>query len=82
LALTYLQAQADASQDAVVSPVSITLPNGRRSSFYSAGRETFTRCGVNAKYKVTDVLKLSANYFGGRNDQISNSLTSPATTFT
>lgn len=83
LALTYLQAQADASQDALVSPVSSTLPNGRRSSFYSAGRDqTFTRWGVNAKYEVTDALKFSASYFGGRNDQISNSLTGPATTFT
>ena len=83
LALTYLQAQADASQDALVSPVSATLPNGRRASFYNAGRDqTFTRWGVNAKYEVTESLKFSASYFGGRNDQISNSLTGPATTFT
>jgi len=83
LALTYLQAQADASQDALVSPFSLTLPNGRRPSFYSAGRDqTFTRWGVNAKYEVTNALKFSASYFGGRNDQISNSLTGPATTFT
>ncbi|MCU0467975.1 MAG: TonB-dependent receptor [Arcicella sp.] len=83
LALTYDQAKADPSQDALVSPVSATLPNGRRASFYSAGRDqTWTRWGLNAKYEISDALKLSASYFGGKNDQISNSLTGPATTFT
>jgi iron complex outermembrane recepter protein len=83
LALTYDQTKADPSQDALVSAVSATLPNGRRSSFYSAGRDqTWTRWGINTKYEISDALKVSASYFGGRNDQISNSLTGPATTFT
>ena len=55
----------------------------RPASFYSAGRDqTWTRWGVNAKYEISDALKFSASYFGGRNDQISNSLTGPGTTFT
>ena len=83
LALTYAQTLADPSQDALVSPVSATLPNGRRASFYGAGRDqTWTRWGINAKYEISDALKVSASYFGGKNDQISNSLTGPATTFT
>ena len=83
LALTYLQTQADPSQDALVTAVSANLPNGRRASFYGAGRDqTFTRWGINAKYEISDAFKFSASYFGGKNDQISNSLTGPATTFT
>ena len=83
LALTYDQTKADASQDALVTAVSTALPSGRRASFYNAGRDqTFTRYGVNAKYEISNALKFSASYFGGRNDQISNSLTGPATTFT
>lgn len=83
LALTYDQAKVDPSQDALVSPVSASLPNGRRASFYNTGRDqTWTRWGINAKYEISDALKVSASYFGGKNDQISNSLTGPATTFT
>jgi iron complex outermembrane recepter protein len=83
LALTYDQSIADPSQDALVSAVSATLPNGRRASFYSAGRDqTWTRWGINAKYELSNAVKVSASYFGGKNDQISNSLTGPATTFT
>ncbi len=83
LALTYDQSRADASQDALVTAVSTALPSGRRASFYNAGRDqTFSRWGVNAKYEISDALKFSASYFGGRNDQTSNSLTGPATTFT
>ncbi|MDZ7897599.1 MAG: TonB-dependent receptor [Arcicella sp.] len=83
LALNYDQSVANPSQDALVSAVSATLPNGRRASFYNAGRDqTFTRWGINAKYEISDALKASVSYFGGKNDQISNSLTGPATTFT
>ena len=76
LALTYDQLRADPTQDAIVSA-------GKRASIFSTGRDQFfTRWGVNAKYEISDALKLSASYFGGRNDQVSNSLTGPATTFT
>jgi iron complex outermembrane recepter protein len=76
LALTYDQTKADPTQDAIVS-------GGKRANIYSAGRDqTWTRWGINAKYEISDALKLSASYFGGKNDQISNSLTGPATTFT
>ena len=55
----------------------------RPASFYGAGRDqTWTRWGVNAKYEISDALNCSASYFGGRNDQISNSLTGPGTIFT
>jgi iron complex outermembrane recepter protein len=55
----------------------------RPASFYGAGRDqTWTRWGINAKYEISDALKISASYFGGKNDQVSNSLTGPGTTFT
>ena len=76
LALTYDQLRADPTQDAIVSA-------GKRASAFNTGRDqTFTRWGINAKYEISDALKVSASYFGGKNDQISNSLTGPATTFT
>ena len=76
LALTYDQFKADPTQDAIVSA-------GKRASIFSTGRDqVFTRWGVNAKYELSNTLKISASYFGGRNDQVSNSLTGPATTFT
>jgi iron complex outermembrane recepter protein len=76
LALTYDQVKADPTQDAIVSA-------GKRASAFNTGRDqTWTRWGVNLKYELSDVFKFSASYFGGRNDQISNSLTGPATTFT
>lgn len=76
LALTYDQVKADPTQDAIVSA-------GKRASAFNTGRDqTFTRWGINAKYEISDAFKLSASYFGGKNDQISNSLTGPATTFT
>ena len=68
--------RADPTQDAIVSA-------GKRASAFNTGRDqTFTRWGINAKYEISDALKVSASYFGGKNDQISNSLTGPATTFT
>ena len=76
LALTYDQLRLDPTQDAIVSA-------GKRASAFNTGRDqTFTRWGINAKYEISDALKVSASYFGGKNDQISNSLTGPATTFT
>jgi iron complex outermembrane recepter protein len=76
LALTYDQVKADPTQDAIVSA-------GKRASAFNTGRDqTFTRWGINTKYEISDAFKVSASYFGGRNDQISNSLTGPATTFT
>jgi iron complex outermembrane recepter protein len=76
LGLTYDQTKTDPTQDAIVSGV-------KRANIYSAGRDqTWTRWGINAKYEISDALKFSASYFGGKNDQISNSLTGPATTFT
>ncbi len=78
LALTYDQTRLDPTQDAI-----IVAATGKRANIYSAGRDqTWTRWGINAKYEVTNALKFSASYFGGKNDQISNSLTGPATTFT
>ncbi len=78
LALTYDQTLADPRQDAI-----IVAQTGKRANIYSAGRDqTWTRWGINAKYEITNALKFSASYFGGKNDQISNSLTGPATTFT
>ena len=76
LALTYDATKLDPSQDAIVSA-------GKRASAFNTGRDqTWTRWGVNVKYELSDALKVSASYFGGRNDQVSNSLTGPATTFT
>jgi iron complex outermembrane recepter protein len=76
LALTYDATRLDPTQDAIVSGV-------KRANIYSAGRDqTWTRWGINAKYEISNALKFSASYFGGKNDQISNSLTGPATTFT
>jgi iron complex outermembrane recepter protein len=76
LALTYDATKLDPSQDAIVSA-------GKRASAFNTGRDqTWTRWGVNVKYELSDALKISASYFGGRNDQVSNSLTGPATTFT
>ena len=50
----------------------------RPTSFHGAGHDqTWIRWGLNAKYEVSDALKFSASYFGGRNDQASNSLTGP-----
>lgn len=76
LGLTYDQVKADPAQDAIVSA-------GKRASIFGTGRDqTFTRWGVNAKYEISNALKISASYFGGKSDQLSNSLTGPATTFT
>jgi iron complex outermembrane recepter protein len=78
LAINYDQTKADPTQDAI-----LVAATGKRSNIYNAGRDqTWTRWGINAKYEISDALKLSASYFGGKNDQISNSLTGPATTFT
>jgi iron complex outermembrane recepter protein len=76
LPLTYDNSITNPAQDAVVSA-------GKRASAFNTGRDqTWTRWGINAKYEISDALKASVSYFGGKNDQINNSLTGPATTFT